>query len=1056
MQILRSAQMLSLSGRHPACSQGDGMSPQSCAVVCLSLMLVGRNLGFLVEIPQDAVNGTMGQSVLLPVSYRCNSTSCFPLSIKWTFDHPLQRAISCVVQKCSLDDGGAPKNCYKKCYPYPAYWGRVKLFPENASLLLLDLRLRDSGVYTVSFVQQKQSRHITLTVLEQPVTPDHSSNRRNLGFLLEIPQDAVTGTVGQSVLLPVSYRFNSTPHFPMNIKWTFGHPSQGTIACTVHNCSLDDGGAPKKCSFSCFSYPARWGRVELFPENASLLLRDLRLSDSGVYTVSLLQHQIQIRNITLTVLEQPVPTGPTSEGRNLGFLLEIPQDAVTGTVGQSVLLPISYRCNSTPCFPMNIKWTFGHPSQIIIACSVQNCSLDDGGAPKNCTKKCYPYPAHWGRVVLFPENASLLLRDLRLSDSGVYTVSFLWKRQSRHITLTVLEQPVPTDPTSKGQNLGFLVEIPQDAVTGNVGQSVLLPVSYRCNSTSCFPMSIRWIFGHTSQRTIFCSVQNCSLDDGGTPKNCSTNCFPHPVYSGRVELFPENASLLLQDLRLSDSGVYTVSFQQHQRQSRNITLTVLQQPVPTDPTSNRQNLGFLLEIPQDAVTGTVGQSVLLPVSYRCNSTPHFPMNIKWTFGHTSQVIIACTVQKCSLDDGGAPKKCTKKCYPNPAHSGRVELFPENASLLLRDLRLSDSGVYTVSFLWKRQIRHITLTVLEQPVTTDPTSKGQNLGFLVEIPQDAVTGTVGQSVLLPVSYRCNSTPHFPMNIKWTFGHTSQVIIACTVQNCSLGDGGAPKNCSTTCFTNLTHSGRVELFPENASLLLQDLRLSDSGVYTVSFQQHQRQIRHITLTVLQQPVPTDPTSNRRNLGFLVEIPQDAVNGTVGQSVLLPVSYRFNSTPCFPVAIRWMFGHTSQRTISCTVQNCSLDDGGAPKNCSTECYPYPAHSGRVELFPKNASLLLRDLRLSDSGVYTVILQQHQIQIRNITLTVLEQPVPTDPTSKGISKQDHIQNYIIGASSLIFLLLFLVFCVWRWGTVQKKKMRIVKQQQEYAKSLESRPFLP
>lgn len=42
MQILRSTQMLSLSRRHPACSQGDGMSPQSCAVVCLSLMLVGK------------------------------------------------------------------------------------------------------------------------------------------------------------------------------------------------------------------------------------------------------------------------------------------------------------------------------------------------------------------------------------------------------------------------------------------------------------------------------------------------------------------------------------------------------------------------------------------------------------------------------------------------------------------------------------------------------------------------------------------------------------------------------------------------------------------------------------------------------------------------------------------------------------------------------------------------------------------------------------------------------------------------------------------------------
>ncbi|KAI6078425.1 hypothetical protein LUU34_01560000 [Aix galericulata] len=158
------------------------MSPQSCAAVCLSLTLVGRNLGFLVEIPQDAVTGTVGQSVLLPVSYRCNSTSCFPMSIKWTFDHPLQRTISCVVLNCSLDDGGAPKYCSKKCYPYPAYWGRVELFPENASLLLQDLQLSDSGVYNVSFLQhQRQSRHITLTVLEQPVPTEPSSNSTSEG-----------------------------------------------------------------------------------------------------------------------------------------------------------------------------------------------------------------------------------------------------------------------------------------------------------------------------------------------------------------------------------------------------------------------------------------------------------------------------------------------------------------------------------------------------------------------------------------------------------------------------------------------------------------------------------------------------------------------------------------------------------------------------------------------------------------------------------------------------------------------------------------------------------
>ncbi|XP_071899071.1 uncharacterized protein [Anas platyrhynchos] len=272
-------------------------------------------------------------------------------------------------------------------------------------------------------------------------------------------------------------------------------------------------------------------------------------------------------------------------GQNLGFLLEIPQDAVTGTVGHSVLLPISYRCNSTSCFPLSIKWLFGHTSQRTISCTVQKCSLDDGGAPKNCSTNCFPHPAHWGRVVLFPENASLLLWDLRLSDSGVYTVSLQHQIQIRNITLTVLQQPVTPDHSSEGRNLGFLVEIPQDAVTGTVGQSVLLPVSYRCNSTSCFPVAIHWLFSHPLETIIACTVQNCSLGDGGAPKNCSTKWYPYPTHRGRVELFPENASLLLRDLRLSDSGVYTVSFQQHQRQSRHITLTVLQQPFPTEPSS---------------------------------------------------------------------------------------------------------------------------------------------------------------------------------------------------------------------------------------------------------------------------------------------------------------------------------------------------------------------------------------------------------------------------------------------------------------------------------------
>ncbi|POI35346.1 hypothetical protein CIB84_000902 [Bambusicola thoracicus] len=140
-----------------------------------------------------------------------------------------------------------------------------------------------------------------------------------------------------------------------------------------------------------------------------------------------------------------------------------------------------------------------------------------------------------------------------------------------------------------------------------------------------------------------------------------------------------------------------------------------------------QNLGLLIEIPQDVVSGTMGQSVLLPVSYRVNSSHLFPVSIVWKFCNSSQVIITCTVRNCSLDAWGAPKKCTVMCFPHVTHRGRVELFPENASLLLRDLQLSDSGVYSITFQQLNQSRQITLAVHKQRVSTEHPDEGTERG-----------------------------------------------------------------------------------------------------------------------------------------------------------------------------------------------------------------------------------------------------------------------------------------------------------------------------------------
>ncbi|XP_014811474.1 PREDICTED: uncharacterized protein LOC106896204 [Calidris pugnax] len=182
----------------------------------------------------------------------------------------------------------------------------------------------------------------------------------------------------------------------------------------------------------------------------------------------------------------------------------------------------------------------------------------------------------------------------------------------------------------------------------------------------------------------------------------------------------------------------------------------------------------------------------------------------------------------------------------------------------------------------------------------------------------------------------------------------------------------------------------------------------------------------------------------LAVRVQIHQDSVNGTVGQSVLLNISYMFDEASRFPLSICWMFHNSSKVILTCAVQNCSLDAGGAPSNCSATCFPPPPKRGRAELFPDNGSLLLRDLKLSDSGVYVVTFKEPS-QSWPITLVVHEQRFPPEhPDPSAVSPgEEHALHWTIGVSSSVaLLLLLLLFCYLR-HLAQQKKRRIIKQQQ-------------
>ncbi|KAM6061300.1 uncharacterized protein VSU04_008899 isoform 2-T2 [Chlamydotis macqueenii] len=164
------------------------------------LLLLGRSLAVLVEIHRDSVNGTVGQPVLLPVSYRFEGAPHFPVSIVWTPPNSSDPLITCTVFNCSLGAWGAPSDCSAKHFLHPTYHNRAKLFPENGSLLLWDLRLGDSGVYGITFRPSSQTWHFTLTVHNPRLALEHPARQRRRSTEQRQVPDAEASRAGSAAV----------------------------------------------------------------------------------------------------------------------------------------------------------------------------------------------------------------------------------------------------------------------------------------------------------------------------------------------------------------------------------------------------------------------------------------------------------------------------------------------------------------------------------------------------------------------------------------------------------------------------------------------------------------------------------------------------------------------------------------------------------------------------------------------------------------------------------------------------------------------------------------
>ncbi|XP_078073544.1 uncharacterized protein LOC144496850 [Mustelus asterias] len=186
--------------------------------------------------------------------------------------------------------------------------------------------------------------------------------------------------------------------------------------------------------------------------------------------------------------------------------------------------------------------------------------------------------------------------------------------------------------------------------------------------------------------------------------------------------------------------------------------------------------------------------------------------------------------------------------------------------------------------------------------------------------------------------------------------------------------------------------------------------------------------------------------------VTVHQREVNGTVNQSVLLPVSY---STPLHNSSLRleWSLFPGNTALLTLIRSNCSPDPDRSGYKCSVHLVTSPSYQDRVHLYPDNGSLLLRNVQTNDSGVYVIsvyINAEGTTRKGNVTLTVYN-GTDSETSTATVSASTHIstttgkvENVImIGVSAAAVSLLIILVCL---HLLMTKKHTGCQRQQDLA----------